>query len=89
MKLYTVGLLLQATTRKTVPSDAVLYRRRVRAESRNGAIEKCLPDLRKLFAQADDGIKVFAVHCGLTLHPYAFAFRLEPIRLTRDGSFVS
>lgn len=66
-------------TKKEVGGDTPVYVRRVNANSRLQALEKCLPDLRKELPKIR--CKYLSVFVGETCNPSAYASRLSPIQI--------
>lgn len=64
---------------KTFGSDTAVYVRRVNANSRLQALEKCLVDLKKELPKVKG--KYLSVFVGETFNPSAFANRLMPFQI--------
>lgn len=69
-------------TVKEVGGETPVYLRRVNANSRTEALEKCLPDIRKELHKVRG--KYLSVHVGETCNPSAWACRLTPIQIVVD-----
>lgn len=62
-----------------VGTESPVYLRRVNADSRLEALNKCLPDLRRELPKVRG--KYLAVFVGETANPTAYASRLHPFQL--------
>lgn len=82
--LFTVGIMEQSLTREVVGSDNVAYCRRVRADSRAGALGKCLPDIvENVLPLCDTSIVFVSVYIGRKGSVTGAAFRLAPVQIVR------
>lgn len=62
--------------------ETPVYVRRVKADSRLAAFEKCLPDLQKELSRIN--CRYLSVFVGETYNPSANAFRLHPFQLDSE-----
>jgi hypothetical protein len=79
--VYTVDVSYKQEYRpkKVIGGDTPVYIRRVNADSRLEALDKCLDDIRKEFQKLN--CKYLSVFVGETHNPSAFAGRLTPIQV--------
>ncbi|RJR12460.1 hypothetical protein C4588_02160 [Candidatus Parcubacteria bacterium] len=71
---------------KSVGGDTPVYLRRVRAESRLEALDKCLPNLQKELRKIR--CRYLSVFVGERHNPSAFAGRLHPFQLDKETGQV-
>jgi hypothetical protein len=86
--MKTYRLYISEMSIKRGAPDRAIWRRNVLADSYREALIKCLPEIKKkvLPLITDETIKKVAVYVGRKGIPSEFAGRLEPIRITREGT---
>ncbi len=89
MATWSVYVLKQSFTRDVVSVHAIAYSRRVRAETRREAVEKCVPAILKLAEDVDPTIKFISIFCGRKGSTVGMAARLHPARIDRAGNYLT
>jgi len=82
---FNLYIETQSLTRERVKGGTAIWSKRVLADTRTEALDKCLPEIRaKVLPLADPSIKYVSVFAGRVGSVTEAAFRLNPIQIVRE-----